>query len=327
MTISSEELVREARRGDRQAFDELVRRFRDAMVVVAQEAIGSREAAEDVVQDAFLQALRALPQLHDPARFGSWLTVITRCRARRVGSRDWRCEPADPDTLDQLLMARGEWATDPADQWQHTREQATLHAAVAQLPPEYQLVLRLYYFEDWSVRRIATRLALSVSTVKWRLHRGRQLLHRQLAHTLEGGAGAEPLVERRGSLWPQAMGARDGRSRRDQSGRERGAPPLEVGGDTPLWFRRSDGVASRVGSGTERRWLKRREPAPSAKASASCRTPEGQWRKGHRLRYGRSAWPKKALTRRSYSPGSFEWQEVWDAPGTIQSCLGPAAAA
>src|SRR5207244_8483604 len=82
---SISELVREAQRGNPEAFDALVRRFRDLMVAVARQEIGSREAAEDVVQDALLQAFRALPQLQDPARFVPWLTVITRCRARRVG--------------------------------------------------------------------------------------------------------------------------------------------------------------------------------------------------------------------------------------------------
>ncbi len=82
--ISDEELVRQAQRGDRSAFDELVRRFRGVLLAVAERSVGSRDAAEDVAQDAFLQAFRALPQLQDPAKFGHWLCVIARCRARRL---------------------------------------------------------------------------------------------------------------------------------------------------------------------------------------------------------------------------------------------------
>src|SRR5216684_5541478 len=107
-SVSDEELVREARLGQREAFDELVHRFRDTMIVIAQQAIGSREAAEDVVQEAFLQALQALPQLHDPAKVSHWLFVITRYRARRVGARERRSEPTDSATLDRLLAHRGD---------------------------------------------------------------------------------------------------------------------------------------------------------------------------------------------------------------------------
>ena len=58
--------------------------------------------------------------------------------------------------------------------------------ALAQLPPKHQMVLRLRYYEEWPVERIATFLSLSVSTVKWRLHRGRELMSCQLHQQREG---------------------------------------------------------------------------------------------------------------------------------------------
>ena len=63
-SCSQEELIHDAGRGSREAFDELVRRFRDEMIAVAHRATGSREVAEDIVQDAFLQAFQALPDLN-----------------------------------------------------------------------------------------------------------------------------------------------------------------------------------------------------------------------------------------------------------------------
>lgn len=181
---SDEELVLAARHGSREAFDELVSRFRDAMLAVAQ-ATGSREAAEDVVQDAFLQAFRALPQLQDPSRFGGWLSVITRYRARRVGAREGRCEPMEPAALDRLLSYRSEATRHPADECEKATERATIRSALARLPSEHEVILRLYYYEGWSVRRIASHLSIPLTTVKWRLHRGRRLLEQQLAMLLE----------------------------------------------------------------------------------------------------------------------------------------------
>ena len=67
--ISDEELVVGALLGDLGAFDELVYRFRRAVVLVAQQITGSRDTAEDVAQDTFLIAFKALPQLKAPAKF------------------------------------------------------------------------------------------------------------------------------------------------------------------------------------------------------------------------------------------------------------------
>lgn len=185
-TIS--DLVREAQRGSPEAFDALVRRFRDLMLAVARQEIDSREAAEDVVQDALLQAFRALPQLQDPARFVPWLTVIIRCRARRVGKRSRRHEPIDSAALDALLSDQGERPPHPAEECIRAAERASIRTALDRMPKELQTILRLYYFEEWPVGRIADHLSLPASTVKWRLHRGRRLLQRQL--TMHGPAGA-----------------------------------------------------------------------------------------------------------------------------------------
>src|SRR5215212_7074173 len=138
---SQEELIHAAGLGSREAFDELVHRFRDEMIGVACRATGSREAAEDIVQDAFLQAFRALPTLQDPAKFAGWLAVITRYRARRVGARDRRCEPTEAVALERLLFDReGERTLSIAEQWLRASESAEVRAALAKLPWEYRVV-------------------------------------------------------------------------------------------------------------------------------------------------------------------------------------------
>src|SRR5438874_2893967 len=103
--IEDEELVLRALLGDIESFDELVRRFRGAVIVVAEQALGSKEAARDVAQEAFLLAFKALPQLEQPSKFAGWLCAIARHRARRVAMRDRRAEPTEPSELDRLLMA------------------------------------------------------------------------------------------------------------------------------------------------------------------------------------------------------------------------------
>jgi RNA polymerase sigma-70 factor (ECF subfamily) len=69
--------------GDLAAFDQLVLRYRAAVVRVAQGVVG-REHAEDVAQDALLLAFKALPSIEDPRKFPAWLSAITRHRADPV---------------------------------------------------------------------------------------------------------------------------------------------------------------------------------------------------------------------------------------------------
>jgi RNA polymerase sigma-70 factor (ECF subfamily) len=183
---SDEELVLGALLGNMQAFDALVRRFRGAVQFVAAQSLGSREAAEDVAQEVFLLAFKALPQLQDPSRFASWLYAITRHRAQRLRQRERHSEPTEPSRLDRLILAQSPALTvHPAQEYVQNHERARVREALAQLPEAQRLALHLYYFEGWPVARIAEFLSLPNTTVKWRLHFGRELLRRQLHEPME----------------------------------------------------------------------------------------------------------------------------------------------
>src|SRR5437660_906500 len=73
--------------GDLRAFDQLVLRYRPAVVRLAQSIVG-REHAEDVAQDALLLAFKALPTIEEPRKFAAWLSTITRHRATRFSKRE-----------------------------------------------------------------------------------------------------------------------------------------------------------------------------------------------------------------------------------------------
>lgn len=175
------ELVMAALLGDLRAFDALVRRFRGAIIIVAEETSPCREQAEDVAQEVFLLAFKALPQLQDPAKFSSWLYAIARHRARRVSMQASRMRPTEPSILDQLLIANcAELGKHPADECVRRAERAYVPELLAELPPDFRLPLRLRYYEEWPVQQISEFLMLPVTTVKWRLHKGRLLMRRLL---------------------------------------------------------------------------------------------------------------------------------------------------
>lgn len=184
--IPDDELVLIALLGNMAAFDELIRRYRGAIIRVAYQILASRAAAEDVAQDTFLLAFKALPQLQDPTNFAAWLCSIARHRARRVGSRDCKTEAVDRTELDRLILEHcPEMAMNPAEIVLNRCDNAIVPTALRSLPADHRIVMELRYYEEWPVARIAEFLSLPDSTVKWRLHMGREMMRRSLSDTYE----------------------------------------------------------------------------------------------------------------------------------------------
>ena len=196
--VDDEALVLLALLGDLPAYDELVRRYRGAVLAVAQHELRSRELAEDAAQDALLLAFKALPQLDHPSQFAAWLGAITRHRARRLARGVGRDEPTEASELDQLILAHSEeLGRSPVEDLERRFRIHSIGAALEQVPAEYQTALRLRYFEEWPVAQIADFLSLPETTVKWRLHQGRRAVRRQLEQAAEENTDEHPGTEPR----------------------------------------------------------------------------------------------------------------------------------
>ncbi len=168
--------------GDLEAFDELAARYRAAVVRAAQAIVG-REDAEDVAQDALLLAFKALPSIEDPRKFAAWLQAITRHRALRLSKRE-RARKGVSVELDDLLLESVEALSRPLVASWPDDEMAR---ALERVPADYALVLRLRFLDEMPLKRIAAFLNVPVSTVKWRVHRGKQLLREQIELLSLGG--------------------------------------------------------------------------------------------------------------------------------------------
>lgn len=169
------ELVVAALAGNTQAFDVLVSRYRRAMLTIAQQIVRNPTDAEDVVQDAFLRAFEALPQLSDLNRFGAWLHSITRNRALRYYKSATRYQPQE-DMEPYLNRAADTSAEDPAHIVERELTQQAIRDAIQELPTDYQAVIELYYWADMPQKRMAEFLSVPLTTVKWRLHKAKDLL-------------------------------------------------------------------------------------------------------------------------------------------------------
>jgi len=186
--LPDEVLVVAAILGDLGAFDELASRYRAAVVRMARAIVGP-EDAEDVAQDVLLLAFKALPSIEEPEKFAAWLSAITRNRAFRFGRRE-SAHRAGRVELDRLLLEQVAALNRPLLDEQGESEELKL--ALESVPADYAMVLRLRYQDEMPLKRIAAFLGVPVSTVKWRVHRGRKLARSQIE-----------LLRRRGEKWKE----------------------------------------------------------------------------------------------------------------------------
>ena len=173
--ISDSDLVQAYRNGCRDAGGELVNRYRGAVSLVARQETNSKEIADDVVQDAFLQAFKHLGNLKQSERFAPWLCTITRNLARRMAQRAHRDSPCEDSHLNQLLESLSHGISwDPLAIFIKKEEEEELKSVLLDLSQPLQLVMKLYYYQQWDVAQISEFLSLTRTTVKWRLHAGRK---------------------------------------------------------------------------------------------------------------------------------------------------------
>lgn len=168
-------LIQDALAGDQSAYAELVRRHRQRVYALTWRMVRNDADAEDLAQEGFLRAFRALPTVDLTRPFVHWLLRITtnvcldfhrRRKARPevlgpppgIDEDDWEPRDADPGPLpDHGVQTResGEW----------------MEQVLAGLPPHYRAVVTLRYVEDLSYEEIASLLGLPLGTVKAQIHR------------------------------------------------------------------------------------------------------------------------------------------------------------
>ena len=182
--LDDSELIRSTLRGDSAAFDALVRKHQDRLLSSVFHVSGSRVEAEDVVQDAFVQAYLKLPTFAGGSSFYTWLyrialnTAISRRRKERSGaSLEHSRELAGNEPADA--------AEPPADRLLRQERAIVVRRALSQLADEFRVVLVLREIDGCDYDTIARILELPIGTVRSRLHRARVQLKEQLSAALE----------------------------------------------------------------------------------------------------------------------------------------------
>jgi RNA polymerase sigma-70 factor (ECF subfamily) len=176
-------LVHAARAGEKWAQEALFKRHARTVNGLAYRLLGRDEEVDDLVQEAFLAALRSLDRLENPQAFSAWLcsilvrtahkTLRRRSMLTRLGLR--RSSPIDPDAV----MARNV----PPDV---RSELQAIYGLLDRMRPEVRVALVLHRVEGLSVPEIAARMDLSVSTVKRRLAVGERRIDHYARQSGEG---------------------------------------------------------------------------------------------------------------------------------------------
>lgn len=187
-------LIERAKQGDTEAFDRLWARHRDKVFRSLLKACGGNpETTHDVLQDALLNAFRALQNFRGDASFATWLYTIARrlcIRARKDLDRFYSLDaPLESEEGKQILHELiDKHAQDPEAIVIENELRERVQQAVAELPESLRRVLILRDIEELSTEQTAKQLGLTIPAVKARLHRAREQLRNRLeAYLKEGG--------------------------------------------------------------------------------------------------------------------------------------------
>ena len=169
------DLILRTRRGEADAFGELVRRYQVAVFNVCYRLLGERREAEDMAQEAFIRAYGRLESYDLDRPFGPWMRRV----AANVCINRFESLPASQPVLDEERDP-----DDPAQRPEPVAEQRDeadhLRRVLLSLPTHYRAVLELRHYQELSYEEMAETLQLPLSDVKSHLFRARKLLAEKL---------------------------------------------------------------------------------------------------------------------------------------------------
>ncbi len=175
------QLIRKVLSGDDNAFSILVQKYQRSIHAIAWRKVKDFHYAEEIVQDAFLEAYENLPTLKDHRRFAGWLYVITnRCCVnwfRKNKSETQSLE--DTSGKETTRLSYEHYLLEQREAETVERNEAIVKALLSKLPESERTVVTLYYFSGMTAKEIGKFLGVSANTITSRLRRARKRLEKQ----------------------------------------------------------------------------------------------------------------------------------------------------
>jgi RNA polymerase sigma-70 factor (ECF subfamily) len=184
------ELVARVQRGDSKAFDLLVRKYQHRIVALIGRYVSDWSECQDVAQEAFLRAYRAIGSFRGDAQFYTWLHRIAVNTAKNHLVAHGRRPPTDDiDVADAEQYDSGIRLRDndtPERELMRQQMEQTVMRAVEALPEELRNAITLREVDGLSYEEIAARMGCPIGTVRSRIFRAREAIEQELAPLLDG---------------------------------------------------------------------------------------------------------------------------------------------
>lgn len=188
--MTETDVVRKAKKGDKEAFSELVTNYSERIYNLALRILRNREDAEDVLQETFLTVLQKLDTFDGRSNFFTWIYRITtnaslmKLRKKRLVFAEL---PENPDLgprHDERIIV--DWSQDPSFNIQNEEIKKIIDTAINQLSEIYRTVFILRDIEQLSIKETSKILNISEENVKIRLKRARMFLRDKISQYYEG---------------------------------------------------------------------------------------------------------------------------------------------
>ena len=195
MTVEQSDLalVERVQRGERGAFDVLVLRYQHKVLKLVMRYVHDAMEAEDVAQDAFIKAYKALPNFRGDSAFYTWLYRIAINTAKNaiVSAKrrpiDYHLDLQDPEQYE--VQARLNDGATPEHLVLTEEIRQIVNAAMMELPEDLRTAIVLREIDGLSYEEIAASMDCPVGTVRSRIFRAREAIDRRLREVFEGGLG------------------------------------------------------------------------------------------------------------------------------------------
>ena len=191
--MTEKELVTRAKKGDQDAFGQLVLAHQNKVFTLCVHMMGSREEAEDMAQEAFLKAWRSLEGFHGESSFATWMHRLTTnlCldHLRKQTRRQNISVAVSLDDEEAAFTEPADPGSDPQRELEKRERQRAVEKALRELPEHHRRALVMREVSGLSYQEIADALELDLGTVKSRIARAREALRKRL---LEDGNFFEP---------------------------------------------------------------------------------------------------------------------------------------
>lgn len=187
-------LVKRVQRGDKSAFDLLVRKYQHKVVKLVLRYVRNPAEAEDIAQEAFIKAYRALPQFRGDSAFYTWMYRIAINTAKNsLASRDRSPIAYDLDLTDpeesHSVQSKLQDPDTPEGMALTEEIRGIVNSAIEGLPEELKTAIVLRELDGLSYEEIAAAMECPVGTVRSRIFRAREAIDKRLREVFEGGLG------------------------------------------------------------------------------------------------------------------------------------------